>query len=101
MRRSNTTRVWSSLPEMMCLSSASSASTALECSLRLFSRAGPAWQVTQAGEGVHQSPLETPRPSWGSQATTHPGETLKLLCPYPTADGLPGSLSAGSRTPRP
>lgn len=41
-RRSNTTRLWSSLPEMMCLSSASTASTALECSLRLFTRAKPA-----------------------------------------------------------
>ena len=38
-RRSNTTRLWSSLPEMICLSSASTASTALECSLRLFTRA--------------------------------------------------------------
>lgn len=41
-RRSNTTRLWSSLPEMMCLSSANTASTALECSLRLFTRAKPA-----------------------------------------------------------
>lgn len=41
-RRSNTTRLWSSLPEMICLSSASTASTALECSLRLFTRAKPA-----------------------------------------------------------
>lgn len=59
-RRSNTTSVWSSLPEMICRSSASSASTALECNRRLFSRAGPTLWVMSQGGGRHQSPLEVP-----------------------------------------
>lgn len=51
-RRSNTTSVWSSLPEMICWSSASNASTALECSRRLFNRAGPtSWVMGQEGGG--------------------------------------------------
>ena len=95
-RRSNTTSVWSSLPEMMCRSSASSASTALECSRRLFSRAGPTLQVRGQGGGQHQSPLggpPGPRISilrgflWGpSSPSPHPTWRQGFLCPsYPHA----------------
>lgn len=79
-RRSNTTSVWSSLPEMMCRSSASSASTALECSRLLFSRAGPTSRVRRGG-GRHQSPSEAARPPLGPRAPIPPGTTLGLLCP--------------------
>lgn len=82
-RRSNTTSVWSSLPEMMCRSSASSASTALECSRRLFSRAGPtAWAMGQGGGG-HQSPLEAPWPAPGPWVSILPGKILLCLLPQP------------------
>lgn len=102
-RRSNTTSVWSSLPEMMCRSSASSASTALECSRLLFSRAGPTSRVRRGG-GRHRSPSEAARPPLGSRAPIPPGTTLGLLCPpasLPACDPVSLlSVPAGGGLPR-
>lgn len=113
-RRSNTTSVWSSLPEMMCRSSASNASTALECSRRLFSRAGPTLWVRGQGEGGHQHPSkgppnlpEDPGPlSWqepwsASLPTTQlMSDPLSLLLP-PLNLGLPGPQASAPSHPTP
>lgn len=102
-RRSNTTSVWSSLPEMMCWSSASSASTALECSRRLFSRAGPtSWAMGQEGEG-HQSPLEAPSPpeyprplsSLEKPLVSSQAPILQVTLSLPSCPSLPVSPGLG------
>lgn len=104
-RRSNTTSVWSSLPEMMCRSSASNASTALECSRQLFSRAGPTLWVMGQGEGGYQHPSKGPPPAYQRIQGLHPLwqkpwsaslPTLQLmsdpsLFSCPTESGPPGT----------
>lgn len=88
-RRSNTTSVWSSLPEMICRSSASTASTALECSRRLFSRAGPtSWVTGRGGEG-HQSPSEAPGPPEDPGPPSSPPKPSVCSHAPPAGDPVP------------
>lgn len=80
-RRSNTTRLWSSLPEMICLSSASTASTALECSLRLFTRVRPAGNVVMdQGRWKTSALSRDSRPTRGSGPPS-PRENLPPIQP--------------------